>query len=138
MSAFFSSRHIRELADGQKIIDGFKDRIAGNTPSFLGRDVAYDHINTPSVVRDYLRHIHICNPLKDHPQSWFSITESYRRVNARYRPEKDFSLVYWHDQNNDDYYLLMVIGPDAHNNEKWMSVLIELAEWARKKDLNLK
>ena len=108
MSAVFTSSHIRSLPDCQKIIDGFKKHIAGNTPTFFGRDVAYDHINTRPVVRDYLRHIHLCNPLQNHPANWFSISDPYRRVNAIHSPEKDFSLIYWHDQNNDAFYLLMV------------------------------
>ncbi len=138
MASVFSSQQIRQLPDSHKIIGGFRDHINGNTPSYFGRDVSYDHPNTPPVVREYLRHIHICNPIQNHPLQWNVINNPYRRVNAQNQPQNDFVLVYWHDAINDSYYLLMIIGPDAHNNDKWMSMLVKLAESARKKDLNLK
>lgn len=138
MAKVYPSAFVRQLADAQKIIDGFKAHIAGNTPNYFGRDVAYDHPDTPPVVREYLRHIHISNPLKDHPKKWNSIGEPFRRVNDAQKPQHDFALVYWHDQFNGAYYLYTVIGADAHNMNKWMPTLIAIAERARTKDLNIK
>jgi mRNA interferase YafO len=130
MGAHFTikaSREIREeFPEYEKLVEGFRQHIRGQTPAFLGRDVAYDHPNTPPTVKQFLRHIHICVPLDDHPPWWETVTEVFRRTNLMNSPEKDYALIYCYDDLQDVYYLLTIIGPDAHDN-KWMSYLKDIA-----------
>lgn len=64
MFNFKVSKAIRELDEYQKIVDGFKAHKNGDTPAFLGRDVGYDHPDTPRLVREYLTHIpYVCQQM---------------------------------------------------------------------------
>ena len=85
MFNFKVSKAIRELDEYQKIVDGFKAHKNGDTPAFLGRDVGYDHPDTPRLVREYLTHIHLCLPTDAHNyQTWMpylkSIADQAQRI----------------------------------------------------------
>ena len=111
----------------RNLIEGFRQHLRGQTPGFLGRDVAYNHLNTPPTVKQFLRHIHLCVPLDEHPPWWKRVTDIFRRTNPKEAPEKDYALVYCYDDLQDIYYLLTIIGPNAHNHAKWMYYLKDLA-----------
>lgn len=128
------SKAIRDFPEYEYLLQGFRKHIRGQTPDFFGCDFPYDHANTPRVVRDYLSHIHIGSPLDNYPRCW--ITKPPRkRKNLFGKAENDFALVYWHDLNNNAYYLLAIIGPDAHDYSVWMPRLKVLAEQCRDIDL---
>ncbi len=135
MFNFKVSKAIRELDEYQKIVDGFKAHKNGDTPAFLGRDVGYDHPDTPRLVREYLTHIHLCLPTDAHPQCWVYQPRVFRRVNSGNLPERDFALIYWFQIETSTFYLFDVIGPDAHNYQTWMPYLKSIAEQAQRIDL---
>ena len=124
-----ASKNIRQFDEWERLTDGFKEHKKGQTPSFIGKDVAFDHPNTPPSVKKYLRHVHICVPFDNHPSKWGE-QEPIRRTNNLREPEKDFWLIYYHDELNDIYYLLTIIGPDAHNLETTMPFLKNAADAA--------
>ncbi len=127
MSLVKVSKEFRNSSEYEKLVQGFHQHIKGNTPVFLGRDVAFDHYNTPPMIKDYLRHIHICIPLNEMPSKWAKIVDIFRRTNEKNNPAKDFALIYCYNELTDTYYLLTVIGPDAHNYERWMGFLKNIA-----------
>ncbi|EHH0795949.1 type II toxin-antitoxin system YafO family toxin [Vibrio vulnificus] len=135
MFVFKVSKEIRSLDESQKIIDGFKDHKNGNTPSFLGRDVGFDHPDTPPLINEYLDHIHLCLPTDAHPRCWLVTRDVYRRVNKRSFPARDFALIYWFQAETSTYYLFDIIGPDAHNYDEWLGYLKSIASRAEKIDL---
>ena len=121
------SREIKEFQGYEKLVEGFRQPLGGQTPGFLGREVAYNHPHTPPTVKQFLRHLHLCVPLDEHPLWWKQVTDRFRRTNPKKAPEKDYALVYGYDDLQDTYYLLTIIGPDAHNQAKWRSYLKDLA-----------
>ena len=117
------SKVFQSFPQWERLKHGFEQHIIGNTPDFFGRDVPYDHYNTSPMVREFLHHIHICVPIDDHPTRWSYESDIIRRTNQRNQPDKDFALVYCYDDMNDIYYLLTIIGPDAHNMKIWAGML---------------
>ncbi len=132
MSSVKVSKEIQKFEEHEKLVQGFHQHIKGNTPVFLGRDVAYDHYNTSPMIKRYLRHIHICVPLNEAPSKWAKIVDIFRRTNQKDKPDKDFALVYCYNDLTDTYYLLTIIGPDAHNFDRWMGFLRETAMQAER------
>lgn len=107
-----------------RVIEGFKQyKIEGIVPNFFGRDVSYNHINTPYLIKQFLWHIHMSIPLDEHPPLWKRIADIFRRTNHKNAPERDYALIYCYDELQDIYYLLTIIGPDAHNMKIWQSYL---------------
>jgi mRNA interferase YafO len=127
MSSVKVSKEIKKFSEHEKLVQGFHQHIKGNTPVFLGRDVAYDHYNTSPIVKRFLRHIHICVPLNEAPSRWAKIADIFRRTNNKDNPDKDFALIYCYNDLTDTYYLLTIIGPDAHNYNRWMGFLRDTA-----------
>ena len=135
MLSFKVSREIRNLSESKIIVDGFKAHKNGNTPDFLGRDVGFDHPDTPRTVKEYLDHIHLCLPVDAHPQCWLFQPNIHKRTNAKFCPDKDFALIYWFQLEKSTYYLFDVIGPDAHDYDTWMGYLKSIADKAERMDL---
>ncbi|MEN9849172.1 MAG: hypothetical protein RL368_1912 [Pseudomonadota bacterium] len=122
------SRHLKEFAEYEKLAEAFRQyKVEGKTPSFLGRDAAYNYLDTPPLIKQFLWHIHICIPLHQHPLLWKRIADIFRRTNHKNAPERDYALIYCYDELQDIYYLLTIIGPDAHNMKRWQSYLRDVA-----------
>ncbi|WP_411741313.1 hypothetical protein [Pseudomonas sp. GL-RE-29] len=54
---------------------------------------------------------------------WSRISQQYYRIAKMNDPESDVWLIYAYDYFRDEYLLLTVIGPDAHNRSEWSSFL---------------
>ncbi|HDM8048114.1 TPA: type II toxin-antitoxin system YafO family toxin [Vibrio fluvialis] len=134
-SRVYTSKAFRTFAEWEYVLEGFKQHIRGNTPDFFGCDFAYNHMDTPTLVREYLSHIHISNPIDNYPSCWLT-KPPHKRKNLSQNPEKDYALVYWRDSYRDAYYLLTIIGPDAHDYSVWMPFLEGLARDCERIDLS--
>ena len=100
----------------------FEDyKLNSNQPDFYGRDasLSYPHVH----------HIHLAQTqeLADHwAQRKARIDQIYYRTTRNDDPENDYWLIYAYDNFTENYLLLSIIGPDAHNKEQWRSCLTGL------------
>lgn len=92
--------------------DFYNYKIFGDIIPYFGRDALLD---TPT-----LSHIHIAKS-EDLKLKWKKIRNVYDRKNTIGKPEDDYWLIYAHDKNNNEYLLLNIIGPNAHDRDKWTS-----------------
>lgn len=86
-------------------------------PDIYGRDASLSLSN--------INHIHLANNDKS-ANKWSKIHRVHYRTNERNKPENDYWLIYAHDDLNNNYLLLTIMGPDAHNNKKWQTFLRDL------------
>lgn len=96
-------------------------KLNGDQPGFYGRDASLSH--------PHVHHIHLAQTqelanlwAKKHPR----IDQVYYRTTLMGDAEHDYWLVYAYDDLDEKYLLLMIVGPDAHNNKKWRSFLTSL------------
>lgn len=55
-----------------------------------------------------------------------AIHQLYYRTTKINDPDNDYWLLYAYDDIDEKYLLLTILGPDAHNNDKWRSYLQNL------------
>lgn len=67
-------------------------------------------------------HIHLTNTL-DIQHLWARQKSQYYRTTRLNDPDNDIWLIYAHDEYRDEYLLLTIVGPDAHNRKEWGSYL---------------
>ena len=89
-------------------------KLHNTQPNFYGRDA---NLSYPCIY-----HIHLAQD-ENVAKRWARINQIFYRVHKRGSPEEDYWLLYAYDDVSDIYLLLTIIGPDAHNNEKWRSYL---------------
>ena len=89
-------------------------KINGIQPDFYGRDasLSYPHIH----------HVHLAQSAKTR-EKWATIHQNYYRTVPKGQPNEDFWFIYAYDEMEDKYLLLTIVGPDAHNNQKWGAFL---------------
>lgn len=89
-------------------------KLFGDLPSTFGRDEKLDLSD--------MHHIHLAST-KQVQTRWAKISRQYYRTTLIDHPENDFWLIYAYDDFRDEYLLLTVTGPNAHNRIEWGSFL---------------
>lgn len=89
-------------------------KLFGDLPSIFGRDERLDLTD--------MHHIHLAGT-QETQKHWAKISRQYYRTAMVDDPDNDFWLIYAYDDFRDEYLLLTVTGPDAHNREEWGSFL---------------
>ncbi|MCU6348213.1 type II toxin-antitoxin system YafO family toxin [Enterobacter quasiroggenkampii] len=77
----------------------------------FGRDI--------NLKASYLFHIHLAT--NDQIKAKWKSRSSYNRTTALKDPNSDYWLIYAYDKVNNDYLLLFVAGPNAHDENTWNS-----------------
>jgi len=77
---------------------------------------------TKSLDLSEMHHIHLAST-EEIQTRWAKISRQYYRTALVDDPENDFWLIYAYDDFRDEYLLLTVTGPDAHNRKEWGSFL---------------
>ncbi len=118
----FKSKQIREqLTEGEleSLTDDFKRyKLTGVPPETFGRDAAYDHPDTLSIVKiEDVRHIHLLRSDKPWP--------SYK---TQFNKTSDVHLVYCQGATHPEYFALIAI--DAHEQARSNDVMYKLAKSA--------
>jgi mRNA interferase YafO len=109
-----------EQAD-QLVADFRNYKQHGLVPNTFGRDAAYDHPNTPPMLKaEQLRHIHLIPSNVSHKQ----ITPQYRRTS-------DVHLIYCQGALDEaSWCLIAILAPDAHKQALEMNIMLKLAKVA--------
>ncbi|MGF6125279.1 mRNA interferase YafO [Pseudomonas frederiksbergensis] len=89
-------------------------KLFGDLPAIFGRDERIDLSD--------MHHIHLAGSLEIQKR-WIKISRQYYRTASVDDPNNDFWLIYAYDDFRDEYLLLAVTGPDAHNRREWGSFL---------------
>ncbi|MCK8683688.1 MULTISPECIES: type II toxin-antitoxin system YafO family toxin [Pseudomonas] len=89
-------------------------KVCGELPAIFGRDERLD-------LND-MHHIHLASTQAIQTR-WAKIARQYYRTALVNDPDNDFWLIYAYDAFRDEYLLLTVTGPDAHNRSEWGSFL---------------
>lgn len=114
MSKVFASDLFKKSNGWLNFYDNFYNyKLLGETIDFFGRDI---NLNIP-----YMHHIH----LGKSPavlSGWKYIGNPYNKTTPLNKPHLDEWLIYAFDPVNDDFLLLTIAGPDAHNRKLWDSV----------------
>lgn len=121
----FKSKQIREQlteTELQGLTDDFKRyKLTGIPTETFGRDAAYDHPNTLSLVKqEYVRHLHLLPPDKPWPLS-----------KAQFNKTSDVHLVYCQGVIYQEYFaLIAILSPDAHHQARNNDIMYKLAKSA--------
>ena len=89
-------------------------KVCGELPTIFGRDEKLDLCD--------IFHVHLASSQETQIR-WSRISQQYYRIAKMNDPESDVWLIYAYDYFRDEYLLLTVIGPDAHNRSEWSSFL---------------
>lgn len=89
-------------------------KICDELPAIFGRDERLDLSD--------MHHIHLASTQVMQAQ-WAKINRQYYRTALVDDAANDFWLIYAYDAFRDEYLLLTIIGPDAHNRSEWGSFL---------------
>ena len=122
----YKSKIIREQfpdSDLQALITDFKRYKSGQSlPDLFGRDVLYDHSNTPPIIKtEEVRHLHLATP----ETPW----KSQKAV--QFSKTSDTHLVYCQAGSDPNSYLLIaVLSPDAHEQAKQKQLMITMGMMA--------
>lgn len=111
----------RQIDSWKKHKITFSDYKAGKyVPDYYGRDASLSH--------PHVHHIHLAMT-KSLEKAWkrkSAIHQLYYRTTKINDPDNDYWLLYAYDDIDEKYLLLTILGPDAHNNDKWRSYLQNL------------
>ena len=108
----------------KQLAQDFKAYLLPNSHSSLfGRDVPYDHPNSPRLIlQEEVRHVH----LEDPEAPWSPGLPSYRRTS-------DTHLVYCQGAIREDHYcLLALLAPHAHEDAKDFDRMMKIGVMAEK------
>lgn len=89
-------------------------KICDELPGIFGRDERLD--------LNFMHHIHLASSQAVQLR-WAKIDRQFYRTASRGDAANDFWLIYAYDAFRDEYLLLTVTGPDAHNRSEWGSFL---------------
>lgn len=89
-------------------------KICDELPAIFGRDERLDLSD--------MHHIHLASSQTLQTQ-WATINRQYYRTALVGDPDNDFWLIYAYDPFRDEYLLLTITGPDAHNRSERGSFL---------------
>ncbi|MCH4900800.1 type II toxin-antitoxin system YafO family toxin [Pseudomonas sp. B707] len=92
----------------------FNYKVCGELPAIFGRDERLD--------LSEMHHIHLAS-IQATQARWAKIDRQYYRTALVDDPDNDFWLIYAYDAFRDEYLLLTITGPDAHNRSEWGSFL---------------
>lgn len=126
MSRVFSSPAIRNVLSCDELtqlLGDFQAYVGGAPCPRFGKDVLYDHPNTPRLVLYHrVRHVHLLDP--DAP--WRLDTPPFQRTS-------DHHLVYCTGTVDERCYLLMaVLPPQAHQKARRFNIMAKLGVMAER------
>jgi len=93
-------------------VDFYNYKNFGDRIDVFGRDARLD---TP-----LMSHIHLAKN-KELVDKWRDITNINERTTIKGKPKDDYWLIYAYDTSNEEYLILAIIGPNAHNRGEWTS-----------------
>ncbi len=93
-------------------------KLCGEQPETFGRDAPLDI--------DDIHHIHLAATATIQA-IWSRKSHPFYRTTSLDDPENDFWLIYAYDSFRDEYLLLTITGPNAHNRKEWGSYLRNIA-----------
>lgn len=96
-------------------VDFHAYKVGGIQPKTFGRDA-------PLEDKFQLNHIHLATS-QPVMLRWASIDQPFRRTHRVDEPENDYWLIYAYDEYLDEYLMLRLMGPGAHNRKGWGSLL---------------
>jgi mRNA interferase YafO len=85
-------------------------KVCGELPAIFGRDERLDLTD--------MHHIHLASTQAIQAR-WAKIDRQYYRTALVDDPDNDFWLIYAYDAFRDEYLLLTITGPDAHDRSEW-------------------
>lgn len=85
-------------------------KLCGELPDIFGRDAELD--------LDNFYHIHLATYEKIQ-EKWRATAIQYNRTTKLNEPNNDYWLIYAFDELHNEYLLLTIIEPDAHNRTDW-------------------
>jgi len=111
-----------------QLINDFKRYKSGELLAIFGKDVLYDHMNTPRIILDEkVWHVHM-----------IELSKVFPRYIRQERKTSEKHLVYCKAVMNDNhYYLITILEPNAHDlahNRDLMIRLGKIAERFREKN----
>jgi mRNA interferase YafO len=120
----FTSPALREALsehERQQLVNDFKAYVGGDFRSNFGRDVVYDHPNTPrKVLFHQVRHLHLFDP----GQPWEYEAPPFRKTS-------DHHLVYCTGLIDESCYLLMaILPPEAHRKTRNSAIMQQIGRMA--------
>ncbi|MBP0049850.1 type II toxin-antitoxin system YafO family toxin [Marinobacterium sp. AK62] len=119
MSKVYTCPIFRALPGWQYHKTSFEDyKLKGIVPDYFGRDA---ELSLPDV-----HHIHLAHTdelAAEWVERYPHISQVYYRTTRISEPENDYWLIYAYDDVDQCYLLLTIVGPEAHNQDKWRSYL---------------
>lgn len=118
------SELFKELSDWYDFYVLFHDyKLFGDLPEIFGRDEPLDLAD--------MCHIHLARTAQIQAR-WSREERQFKRTTLITEPENDYWLIYAYDDVADEYLLLTITGPDAHNRREWgtylRTILTEIVE----------
>lgn len=115
MSAVKVSELFQQIRNWQNFYAHFYNyKVCGDLPDIFGRDESLDISE--------MHHIHLASD-QDTQARWAKARDQFYRTTRLNDPDNDHWLIYAYDAYRDEYLLLTIIGPDAHNRAEWGSFL---------------
>ncbi|WP_434155714.1 type II toxin-antitoxin system YafO family toxin [Pseudomonas sp. JZ134] len=99
-------------------VDFYNYKLCGDLPDYFGKDVPEDDF------KGTFWHMHLTQDPK-RVSEWSKTLDQNSRTN-RLDPPNDFYLLYGKDTFQEEYLLLDIIGPAAHDRNKWRSYIGKL------------
>lgn len=120
MIRVFTSPALRETlteVEREQLVKDFRAYVGGDFRPNFGRDVVYDHANTPrKVLFHQVRHLHLFDP----GQPWEHEAPPFRKTS-------DHHLVYCAGLVDESCYLLMaILSPNAHDKARNSAIMERL------------
>ncbi|QHC96333.1 hypothetical protein PspR84_17380 [Pseudomonas sp. R84] len=113
MPAIKISALFEQITNWQNFATHFYNyEVCGELPGIFGRDERLDLTD--------MHHIHLASTSSLQAR-WAKINRQYYRTVLVDDADNDFWLIYAYDAFRDEYLLLTVTGPDAHNRSEWGS-----------------
>lgn len=85
-------------------------KVFGDLPEVFGRD---EKLDLPD-----MHHIHLARTAAIQ-SAWARQPRQFKRTTPAYASEHDYWLLYAYDDHTDEFLLLTIVGPNAHNRAEW-------------------
>lgn len=113
--AVYTCPLFRQLENWESLKATFESyKLDGIQPDFFGRDAPLEDTSLD------LHHIHLASDQATIAR-WSRLNVIHHRTTSKDDPDGDNWLIYGYNDLSDDYLLITIIGPDAHNRKEWAS-----------------
>lgn len=121
-----SKLFVNSLSEEQQTVltDAFRAYKSGSPVPMFGRDVKYNHPNTIQSIKDEeVAHVHLAED-QETLIRWTEIVDPFWKTS-------DSCLVYAQGLNSQNYVLIAIWSPNAHDNANNPAVMRDIAEIAK-------